>query len=461
MFINYIQILSVSEPVYNPLSQDQVDYIAKNMKIQYNILNNFAKYAFFSARLSLLNNGSVPISGGNWSIYLFHFSFIEPKYIKNNKSALVCENQFNITHVDGSLYTMSPTGAFVDILPGETREIILTNGNSMVARSDAFPNWYISAPQTIPRIIANTDDETLAFIGDFQSIEKWKRTSSDLFDPYTPEKRYFINADAHDFGQAKKLVIPTPLNLTRVEKVLDLNVDKWSIVFSDDLVMEAHILSGMCQTQVHWWRPIYCQVCIKHKSIDGVPYTVRYVSNTSLLMEAHILSGMCQTQVYWWRPIYCQVPYVSNTSLLMASHILSGMCQTQVHWWRPIYCQVPYVSNTSPLMAAHILSGMCQTQVHWWRPIYCQVCVKHKSIDGVPYTVRYVSNTSPLMASHILSGMCQTQVHWWRPIYCQVCVKHKSIDGGPYTVRYVSNTSLLMEAHILSGMCQTQVHIYL
>ena len=278
---NSIQILSVSEPVYNPLSQDQVDYIAKNIKIQYDILNNFAKYAFFSARLSLLNNGSVPISGGNWSIYLFHFSFIEPKYIKNNKSALVCENQFNITHVDGSLYTMSPTSAFVDILPGETREIILTNGNSMVARSDAFPNWYISAPQTIPRIIANTNDETLAFIGDFQSIEKWKRTSSDLFDPYTPEKRYFINADAHDFGQAKKLVIPTPLNLTRVEKVLDLNVDKWSIVFSDDLVMEAHILSGMCQTQVHWWRPIYCQVCVKHKSIDGVPYTVRYVSNTS------------------------------------------------------------------------------------------------------------------------------------------------------------------------------------
>ncbi|KAK2140752.1 hypothetical protein LSH36_1259g00011 [Paralvinella palmiformis] len=308
-----IYMVDKNGPVYNDVSQSFVDYIAEHLEIRYEVLNNFAKYYKYAARLSLRNNGSEVIKANNWSIYLFHLKFIEPTHIKSEHYALVDDGQFNITHIDGSLYKMTPTAAYVDILPGEIREIILNNDHSMVARTDAFPNWYVCTKDSSPRIIASTQDEDLKFVGDFGSMAKWKRSAADLFDPYTPDKRFFLNADAHDHGQANKLVIPTPLNLTKTGDMLNLSDKRWSVVFSDDLVMEANLLSGeqkqkrpgdadtKCQTIVRIMDQLqpHHGPCTTPEHVDALFATFGSRTNQKIVMRAELKFEKYVNEEHW------------------------------------------------------------------------------------------------------------------------------------------------------------------
>jgi hexosaminidase len=69
--------------------------------------------------------------------------------------------------------------------------------NFSVARTDVFPNWYLVAPGLEPRTVVNTAGESLDWVGDFDSENKWKRydykitgaEAHDRYDPFSPAVR--------------------------------------------------------------------------------------------------------------------------------------------------------------------------------------------------------------------------------------------------------------------------------
>lgn len=106
-----------------------------------------------------------------------------------------------------------------------------------------MPRWYISADGLSARVIKNTDDEELKFVGKFDSKEKWKRFAKDVYNPYTPEKRYsedFVS----DLEGAPYDVIPTPVEINADSSGVTIT-SEWIVYIEAGLENEATPLKGM------------------------------------------------------------------------------------------------------------------------------------------------------------------------------------------------------------------------
>ncbi|CAH1791533.1 unnamed protein product, partial [Owenia fusiformis] len=111
------------------------------------------------------------------------------------------------------------------------------------SRSDVMPNWYVAADGLEPRTIQSTASEDIDFVSAFDSTEKWKRYESDKYDPYTPEKRFTINAVQDDLGAAQHLVLPTPVKVEVDDtSTVSISTGDWVIVIKDNLQQEAKYL---------------------------------------------------------------------------------------------------------------------------------------------------------------------------------------------------------------------------
>lgn len=220
-------------------------YIAASLQVRVEVVSNLVAEYRYSGVILLTNGGHRPITRvGDWSIYFYNKAPLEFDTINVSQPiATVADLQLKVTHLIGTLHCMQPTPEFKSIGPKETLKIPFTSAPFLSARTDVEPNWFVVGSDLQAHIIESTRGESLDFVGAFDSAAKWKRSSVDTYDPFSPSERYLHNYVV-DLQKAPNLVIPTPLNMTTTsDKYVTLSAD-WAIVAEPNVQSEADWLSG-------------------------------------------------------------------------------------------------------------------------------------------------------------------------------------------------------------------------
>ncbi|KAK7102432.1 beta-hexosaminidase-like [Littorina saxatilis] len=233
------------------VSQETLDYMAKHVKVKYEVVDNFRdSLKTFSCQVSLTNTGDKPVPSRGWVIYWTQLNLLEPNHHPYPEGYLLPDYGIRFKHVQGGQFSMEPDEGFEEVQPGETRVIRFLSENYSVSRTDTYPNWYLAAPGLEPRTIVSTAGEELDWVGDFDAENKWKRFNYDIpeakaydrYDPYTAGTRYSVN-EVEDLGGPKKHVIPTPAEMSVTEgSHLQLNTRDWAIFAPAKFSSEAKLL---------------------------------------------------------------------------------------------------------------------------------------------------------------------------------------------------------------------------
>lgn len=111
-----------------------------------------------------------------------------------------------------------------------------------------MPNWYVISrgPNcTDIRLILSTVGESLSFVSSFETPKQWKRLTTDLYDPLTPEARYSSDYVA-DSGAPVRKIIPTPRSESYTGETVNLKTASFVVITPDDsrIENEATFLAG-------------------------------------------------------------------------------------------------------------------------------------------------------------------------------------------------------------------------
>ena len=236
-------------------TQSDIDYLAKNLGVQYEVVNNFEKFDRFLAQVTFTNQGATTIKTGEWSIYLCIIYMAEPDHLRHNPSGYVLPGEpgLKFTHVDGCLHKLEPTKDFRDIPAGESLSFQYNSSYWSVSRTDVMPRWYVAAEGLEAKTLEATDDENLRFVEDFVTKQQWKRYREDRYDPYTPQERFQIDRVA-DLGKAPLSVIPTAVEISGEDesRKVSLKDEGWKIYPQKGLEAEAEFLAGELMSEVRF-----------------------------------------------------------------------------------------------------------------------------------------------------------------------------------------------------------------
>ncbi|XP_069102366.1 uncharacterized protein [Argopecten irradians] len=237
------EVTVTSDPVLRPADQDDIDYIATNLVVKQEVVDNLLNDVTVKLRLSLNNTGERTVHASNWNIYFESIRLIEPNRYPYPDG--IEFGDFRLFHMTGSLYRLIPETSFPPMVPGQTVEIMYEAKYWQAARTDFMPNMFVVGEGMESKIIQSTASETLDFVGDFPTKHQWKRYPHDQYDPFLARTRYTINSDVTDMGAAGKRLIPTPLmeNLSDAVKVTVTN--DWVVVNSLNFQQEALALAEM------------------------------------------------------------------------------------------------------------------------------------------------------------------------------------------------------------------------
>jgi hypothetical protein len=90
-------------------TQDELAYIANNLDIHYEVLDNLESADTYRSRLTLTNRGTKEIRHGPWAIYFNFIRLIEPKHLLENPSGYIIPNVgMKFIHITGSLFKLEP-----------------------------------------------------------------------------------------------------------------------------------------------------------------------------------------------------------------------------------------------------------------------------------------------------------------------------------------------------------------
>ena len=229
------------------MTQEDIDNLAKNLDIQYEVLTNLRPLKTYLAQMTFTNKGSSAIKKDNWAIYLCVIYMVEPDHLLHNPKGYVLPGGSGIkfTHISGCLHKLQPTNGFQDLAADDSLTFQYNASWWSVARTDTMPRWYVAADGLEPKTIDSTDGEKLDFVADFVTEKQWKRYPDDQYDPYTPEKRFEADNIA-DLGKAPLNVIPTPVQVDYKgdSKRLSLKDEGWKVYAQKGLEEEAKFLAG-------------------------------------------------------------------------------------------------------------------------------------------------------------------------------------------------------------------------
>ncbi|XP_055958409.1 beta-hexosaminidase isoform X2 [Patella vulgata] len=254
--LNYILIYLVGALMTSTvigMRQETLDYMATFMNIRYEVIDNIRdSLKLFEAELSFTNQGEDPIPASEWELYWCQMNLVEPEFLPRDEGVVLDKYKVKLSHLQGCMFKLEPVRGFRVIRPGETRKIRFVSENFSVAKSDVIPNWYLSSNGLESRVLVSTTGESLDFVGEFDTPNKWKRydwkdeksEGHDLYDPFTPRTRYAMNADVEDKGRPGKLVIPTPVQIA-VDTSMTLNLETrdWQVVAPPVFLNEAEFLA--------------------------------------------------------------------------------------------------------------------------------------------------------------------------------------------------------------------------
>lgn len=214
------------------MQQTDLNYIGQNLEIKIKVDDN-TKYDGKKHRFSLnmTNTGSKTIRRDDWSIYFYSFWMIEPGNLPSADGYILPNYKVKFTHINGGLFSMTPTADFPDILPNGIHFIEFYGQWWAVSRSDVPPNWYVTGQNLNPVNIESTATGK-RFVADFSSIPQWKRYRVDQYNPFTAQDRY-RRYNVRNFNTHSNRIIPTPKKMEiRSSKYLSIS-DKTAICTSD------------------------------------------------------------------------------------------------------------------------------------------------------------------------------------------------------------------------------------
>ena len=88
------------------------------------------------------------------------------KHLKRKYKQFSAASELELSHIDGTLYKITPTSEFKGLKPKEPIKLYFNSGK-ITSRYSIFPRWYVCAPDEQPRIIKNTENDDLEFVTDF------------------------------------------------------------------------------------------------------------------------------------------------------------------------------------------------------------------------------------------------------------------------------------------------------
>ncbi|XP_055883032.1 beta-hexosaminidase-like isoform X2 [Biomphalaria glabrata] len=235
------------------LTQRDLDYFAKNIQLNFTVLeNSFFKKKLFEAEILLTNKGVKPFPPYGWEIIFSQPALVEPNSYPYPGGVEKPNYGVRFHFLMGNVYKMSPLKGFGTIRPGKSKFIRYINEHSNVAVTDVHPNWYFVSPDLEPRIIENTRGDSLDFVTPYKTPAMWKRNTNtedpdfDIMNPFSAAKRYRVHK-VEDLGAAQHLVIPTPLSIQTYNKQSAVNVltNSWVIFAAPRLANEGKFLSDI------------------------------------------------------------------------------------------------------------------------------------------------------------------------------------------------------------------------
>lgn len=268
--------------------QETVDYIAEYLDVGFKVVRNTLSSSV--QEICLINTGTAVIRGGNWVIYFNHLylMLISVGGIPA-KGVLIEDSGFRLFHVKGSLHSITPNGSnFRPIYPGERRLMRLDDNYHQVAKTDSFPNWYVTAPDLKAKVMHSTAEESLDFVANFNESAQWKLSPLDAHKPYTARERFVMHERmSRDLNGPGLPVIPTPEDADLdYSKTLVITPKDWVIVSSTEFVSEAKFLADRCLIHFSYNFP-------KRRYI----YLTKRPSNMNFTMEEYLLMAEPATEV--------------------------------------------------------------------------------------------------------------------------------------------------------------------
>ena len=235
------------------MNQEQLKTLGQGLDIVYRVNDNLSAGHSYSASIIIINRCQTPLPSTNWTIYFCHDRMIQPVFLPSPEGYVFQDIKVKINHVNGCLFQLEPVNGFKGLMENDSMEINFHAKAYSVARSDLFPNWYITFEDKEPELIASTVGEKLTFVEPFKHPVQWKRfdyelpsggTKYDFYDPFTPEVRFDQNK-AVNIGRAGKFIIPTPKDCQVNESnFVNLKENTWTVVMDKPFVTEACYLAG-------------------------------------------------------------------------------------------------------------------------------------------------------------------------------------------------------------------------
>ena len=114
-------------------SQSDIDYIANNLEIRYEVLDNYENTTAgtYISEFTFINSGSLAIAAKGWQIYLTVVNLIEPHVIFPNGSELD-SSSLKVFHVQGGLHRIEPMDGFTGLAPGFSFQIRFNSADYQV-----------------------------------------------------------------------------------------------------------------------------------------------------------------------------------------------------------------------------------------------------------------------------------------------------------------------------------------
>ncbi|GAB1607358.1 uncharacterized protein LOC115209344 [Argonauta hians] len=253
------------------ITQETIDELATNMDIKIEVLTNLKdELRTFDVQLTLTNRGKTDIEGNGWIVYFCFIRMIEPNYLPNPEG--IVRDDLKFTHIQGCIFTFEPTASFKRIQPNKSKKIKFLGENWIVSKSDMMPNWYITASGLTPRTILSTAGKSQYFVGDFNTVEKWKRYDfkgqHDRYDPYTPKYRFALN-DNKDIGKSTSYIIPTPLDIQVYDcESVSLVTKDWVVIYPKILLNEATYLTKKLPVKKANKKPLHRYIELEVKPVE-------------------------------------------------------------------------------------------------------------------------------------------------------------------------------------------------
>ena len=198
-----------------PLSYNLTSYLSLHLKITYKIVRNLSQDALPQTAI-LKNTGYQNIPSGNknnWAIFLNSSHLSKTQQFNSWYMELANTSNFKLSHIDGTLYKLTPTSEFRGLKPDESVNVYF-NSYRVASRYCMYPRWYVCVPGEQPQIIRNTNEDEVGIVSNFDVLVDYQ---SEVYH-FTPAKRY-DEYNIVDLGCAPMRIVPktvyTKLNSTK------------------------------------------------------------------------------------------------------------------------------------------------------------------------------------------------------------------------------------------------------